>query len=317
MPVAGRRPAGSAGEMPAGELAGKILRLKKEKGAVILAHNYQPPEIQDIADHLGDSLDLSRLAAGLDEDVIIFCGVHFMAETAAILSPGKKVILPDPGAGCPMADMIDAGQLRGLQEKHPGAVTVMYVNSTAAVKALTDVCCTSANALAVIESIPEDRKIIFGPDKYLGGWVSLRTGRPMILWDGFCPSHQKILPDEIRKLREEHPGAVVMVHPEVNPAVEAEADEVLGTGAMIRFAGESEADTFIVGTEIGMCYRLEKLYPGKAFIPASPNAICPNMKKITLEKVLASLETLEPVITVDVKTADAARTAIERMIEIG
>jgi quinolinate synthase len=303
--------------MPASELVEKILQLKDKRGAVILAHNYQPPEIQDIADHLGDSLDLSRLAARLDEEIIIFCGVHFMAETAAILSPGKKVILPDPSAGCPMADMIDAGQLTALQEKHPGSVTVMYVNSTAEVKALTDICCTSANALPVIESIPEDNKIIFGPDQYLGGWVSVQTDRSMILWNGFCPSHQKILPEEIGALREQHPGAVVMVHPEVNPAVEAEADIVLGTGSMIKFAGESDAATFIVGTEVGMCYRLEKLYPEKTFIPASPNAICPNMKKISLEKVLASLESLEPVITVDNEIADAARTSKERMIEIG
>ena len=303
--------------MPASELVEKILRLKEEKGAVILAHNYQPPEIQDVADHLGDSLDLSRLAAKLEEEIIIFCGVHFMAETAAILSPEKKVILPDPQAGCPMADMIDAGGLRKLQEKHPGSVTVMYVNSTAEVKALTDICCTSANALAVIDSIPEDYKIIFGPDQYLGGWISLQTDRGMILWDGFCPSHQKIMPEEIRALRKQYPDAVVMVHPEVNPEIEAEADIALGTGSMIRYAGESEAETFIVGTEVGMCYRLEKLYPEKTFIPASPNAICPNMKKITLEKILASLETLGPVITVPAETADAARTAIERMIEIG
>ena len=303
--------------MPASELIEKILRLKEEMCAVILAHNYQPPEIQDVADHLGDSLDLSRLAANLEEEIIIFCGVHFMAETAAILSPDKKVILPDPNAGCPMAEMIDAAQLLKLQEKHPGAVTVMYVNSTAEVKALTDICCTSANALAVIDSIPEDDKIIFGPDQYLGGWISLQTDRSMILWDGFCPSHQKIMPEEIRTLREQHPDAVVMVHPEVNPEIEAEADVTLGTGSMIKFAGESDAATFIVGTEVGMCYRLEKLYPEKTFIPASPNAICPNMKKISLEKVLASLESLEPVVTVEKEIADAARTAIERMIEIG
>jgi quinolinate synthase len=303
--------------MPASEIVEKILRLKEEKGAVILAHNYQPPEVQDIADRLGDSLDLSRLAARLDEKVIIFCGVHFMAETAAILSPGKRVILPEPEAGCPMADMIDAEQLRELQAKHPGAATVMYVNSTAEVKALTDICCTSANAVDVVESIPEDMKIIFGPDQYLGGWVSMQTGRSMILWNGYCPSHQKIMPGEIRELRRRYPDAVVMVHPEVNPEIEAEADIALGTGGMIKFAGQSDAKTFIVGTEVGMCYRLEKLYPGKKFIPASPNAVCPNMKKISLEKILASLETLGPVVEVPEETADAARIAIERMIEIG
>jgi quinolinate synthase len=303
--------------MPARELIERILRLKEEKGAVILGHNYQPPEIQDIADHLGDSLDLSRLAATLDEDIVVFCGVHFMAETAAILSPDKKVILPELGAGCPMADMIDAARLKALQAKHPGAATVMYVNSTAEIKALTDICCTSANAVAVIESIPDEVKIIFGPDQYLGGWVSEQADRDMILWNGYCPSHQKIFPEEIRALKQEHPDAVVMVHPEVNPAIEAEADIALGTGGMIRFAGESDASVFIVGTEVGMCYRLEKLYPEKRFIPASPNAICPNMKKISLEKVLKSLETVGPVIEVEAGIADAARTAIERMIEIG
>ena len=303
--------------MPASELASRISELRAEKGAVILAHNYQPPEIQDIADHLGDSLDLSRLATGLDEEVIIFCGVHFMAETAAILSPEKRIILPEPEAGCPMADMIDPAGLRALQEKHPEAVTVMYVNSTAEVKALTDICCTSANAVAVVESIDPERKIIFGPDRYLGGWVSEQADRDMILWNGYCPSHQKILPEQIARLKVQHPDAVVMVHPEVNPPVAETADAVLGTGGMIRYAGESDAVTFIVGTEVGMCYRLEKLYPGKAFIPASPQAICPNMKKIDLEKVLASLETLEPVIEVPAETAEAARTAIERMIETG
>ena len=193
----------------------------------------------------------------------------------------------------------------------------MYVNSTAEVKALTDICCTSANALDVVDSIPEEKKIIFGPDQYLGGWISLQTDRSMILWNGFCPSHQKIMPEEIRALRKQHPDAVVMVHPEVNPEIEAEADITLGTGSMITFAGESEATTFIVGTEVGMCYRLEKRYPEKTFVPASPNAICPNMKKISLEKIFASLKNLGPVITVPKETADAARSAIERMIEIG
>jgi quinolinate synthase len=302
--------------MPAGELIGKILRLKEERGAVILAHNYQPPEIQDIADHLGDSLDLSRLAAKLPNEIIVFCGVHFMAETAAILSPRKKVILPDPTAGCPMADMIDAAGLRALQAKHPGAVTVMYVNSPAEVKAITDVCCTSANAVAVVESIPDEAKIIFGPDCNLGGWVSEKTDRDMILWNGWCPSHQKFVPEQVRELRRQHSGAVVMVHPEVSPEIEAEADVTLGTGGMIRFAGNSDAQLFIVGTEVGMCYRLSRLYPDKTFIPASEAAVCPNMKKITLEKVLRSLETLGPVVTVPKEIADAARGAIERMIEI-
>jgi quinolinate synthase len=275
----------------------KIDGLKRERDAVILGHNYQPPEIQDIADVLGDSLDLSRTAQSLSNRVIIFCGVHFMAETAAILSPEKKVILPEPTAGCPMADMITAKDLSAWKSEHPDAAVVMYVNSTAEVKALTDICCTSANAVKVIESIPAEREIIFGPDRFLGGWVSQQTGRKMILWKGYCPSHQRIFVEQIRELKKKHPGAAIMVHPEVNPAIAAEADAILGTGGMIRYAGESRATTFIVGTEVGM--------------------LCRNMKKITLEKVLRSLETLEPVITVPKETASLARGAIERMIAIG
>ncbi len=303
--------------MPKRELVEKIQQLKAERGATILAHNYQPPEIQDIADQLGDSLDLSRLAQGIEEKVIIFCGVHFMAETAAILSPDKRIILPDPSAGCPMADMLDVEDLVSLERENPGAAIVMYVNSTAEVKAHTDICCTSANAVKVVESIPAARTIIFGPDQYLGGWIQKQTSREMIIWNGFCPSHQKIFPEQIEELRKLHPDAIVMVHPEVNPGVSDVADQVLGTGGMIRFAGESAAGTFIVGTEVGMVYRLEKLYPEKRFIPASAQAVCPNMKKISLEKILASLESLEPVIEVAPDIAERARSSIARMIEIG
>ena len=303
--------------MPKVELARRIRRLKDERNAVILAHNYQPPEIQDIADHLGDSLDLSRLAQRVEQEVIVFCGVHFMAETAAILSPEKRVILPDPTAGCPMADMLSVDDLLSLKKEHPDAEVVMYVNSTAEVKAHTDICCTSANAVTVVERVPEDRELIFGPDQYLGRWVERQTEREMIIWRGFCPSHQKIVSAHIEELKERYPDAVVMVHPEVHPEVSRMADAVLGTGGMIRFAGESRAEIFIVGTEVGMVHRLSTLYPEKRFIEASRQAICPNMKKITLEKVLASLETLEPVITVPVGIADRARRPIERMIEIG
>lgn len=302
--------------MSASDISRKIEELKREAGAVVLAHNYQPPEIQDIADHLGDSLDLSRLAERLDEPVIVFCGVHFMAETAAILSPHKKVILPEPLAGCPMADMMGAGDLHELKKQNPEAAVVTYVNSTAEVKALTDICCTSANAVKVIDSIPAGRMIVFGPDRFLGGWVASQTGREMILWRGYCPTHQRILPEHIEKMREKHPGAVVMVHPEVHPRTAALADEVLGTGGMIRFAGESAADTFIVGTEAGMVYRLQKACPGKKFVAASPTAICRNMKRTTLEKVLDSLDRLEPVIEVPAPIAEKARTAIRRMVEI-
>jgi quinolinate synthase len=303
--------------MPKEELAQRIERLKRERGAVILAHNYQPPEIQDIADHLGDSLDLSRLAQHIEQGVIIFCGVHFMAETAAILSPEKRIILPDPTAGCPMADMLSLDDLLSLKEEHPNSEVVMYVNSTAEVKAHTDICCTSANAVKVVEGIPDEREIIFGPDQYLGKWVQRQTERKMIIWRGFCPSHQRIIPAHIEELRESYPDAVVMVHPEVHPEVSRMADVVLGTGGMLRFAGESRAAIFIVGTEVGMVYRLSRLYPEKRFIEASRLAICPNMKKITLEKVLSSLESMEPAVTVPVEIADRARGSIERMIEIG
>jgi len=294
----------------------KIVDLKKERKAVILAHNYQPPEIQDLADHLGDSLALSQMARDLDSSIIIFCGVLFMAETASILSPEKKVILPEPGAGCPLADMVTAKALRELKEKHPRAAVVTYVNSPAEVKAETDICCTSANALKVVRSIPPGREIIFGPDRNLGTWVSSQANRDLILWQGFCPVHQMFSVDKIRELRREHPGAYVMVHPEVPSEIIAEADAALGTGGMIRRAGEIDAGTFIVGTEVDMTYRLKTLYPGKNFIPASYGAICKNMKKITLQKVLHSLESLKPVITVPDETAEAARGAIEKMVEI-
>jgi quinolinate synthase len=302
--------------MPKRELVQKIGKLKAERGAIILAHNYQPPEIQDIADRLGDSLDLSRYAAEASEKTIVFCGVHFMAETAAILAPEKKIILPDPKAGCPMADMMRAEDLVAMKRRHPGAVVVTYVNSTADVKAETDVCCTSANAVRIVRSVPPDKEIIFGPDRYLGGWVARETGREMILWQGFCPTHQKIFPEQIRDLKAKHPEGIVMVHPEVNPAATALADAVLGTGGMIAYVAKSPARTFIVGTEVGMIHRLQKEFPDRTFIPASKHAVCPNMKMITLEKVAKSLETLEPTIAVEPSVADRARTAIRLMIEI-
>ena len=302
--------------MPKRELVEKILALKAERDAIILAHNYQPPEIQDVADRLGDSLDLSRFAASAAEKAVIFCGVHFMAETAAILSPEKTVILPEPTAGCPMADMMNAGGLVALKEKHPGSVVVTYVNSTAEVKAETDICCTSANATRVVQAVPEGKTIIFGPDKYLGGWVAARTGRKMILWEGYCPTHQKIHPEHILEQRKAHPGAVVMVHPEVNPAVAAVADAVLGTGGMIAYVEKSPAREFVVGTETGMVYRLQKKYPDRRFFAAATHALCPNMKKITLEKIATSLETLGPVIAVEPEVAVRARRAIRAMLEV-
>jgi len=302
--------------MPKRQLVEKILALKAERDAIILAHNYQPPEIQDVADRLGDSLDLSRFAASASEKMIVFCGVHFMAETAAILSPGKTVVLPDPKAGCPMADMMCAEDLVALKKKHPGAVVVTYVNSTAEVKAETDICCTSANATRVVESVPAGRPIIFGPDKYLGGWVAARTGREMVLWQGYCPTHQKILPEHIVEQRRLHPGAVVMVHPEVNPAVTSLADVVLGTGGMIAHVEKSPAREFVVGTETGMVYRLQKKFPDRSFYAATKHALCPNMKKITLEKLARSLESPGPGISVEPGIAGRARRAILAMLDI-
>ena len=302
--------------MPKRQLVEKILALKAERDAVILAHNYQPPEIQDVADRLGDSLDLSRFAASAVEKVIIFCGVHFMAETAAILSPEKTILLPDPTAGCPMADMMCAEDLLALKKKHPGSVVVTYVNSTAEVKAETDICCTSANAMRVVQTVPEGKPIIFGPDKYLGGWVAAQTGRSMILWQGYCPTHQKIHPEHILEQRRLHPAAFVMVHPEVNPAVASLADAVLGTGGMIACVEKSAAREFVVGTETGMVYRLQKKFPDRQFFAATKHALCPNMKKIPLEKVVKSLESLGPAVAVEPGVADRARRAIRAMLEL-
>ena len=302
--------------MPKRQLVEKIAALKADRDAIVLAHNYQPPEIQDIADKLGDSLDLSRFAAAASEKVIVFCGVHFMAETAAILAPEKTVILPDPAAGCPMADMMCAEDLVAIKKKHPGSVVVTYVNSTAEVKAETDICCTSANAMRVIQSVPQGKPIIFGPDKYLGGWVAAQAGRPIILWQGYCPTHQKIHPEHIEEQRRIHPTAVVMVHPEVNPAVASLADAVLGTGGMIAYVEKSPAREFVVGTETGMVYRLRKKFPDREFFAATKHALCPNMKKITLEKVAKSLESLGPVVAVEPGIAGRARRAILAMLEV-
>ncbi len=292
----------------------RIQILKSERNAVILAHNYQRPEVQDIADFTGDSLGLSRQAAATEAAVIVFCGVHFMAETAAILSPQKTVLLPDIHAGCPMADMINADQLREMKSKHPDAVVVCYVNSSAEVKAECDYCCTSANATAIIESIPEDREIIFVPDKFLGKYTAEVTGRNMIFWQGYCPTHACIDPQDIRDLKKTHPNAKVIVHPECPSRVVELADAVLSTSGMCDFTRDDEAQEFIVATELGMLHRLKNENPGKRFYPATPNAVCPNMKTITLEDVLWSLEDMQHVITVDPHIAAAARKAIDRMV---
>lgn len=298
------------------ELIEKIQDLKQQRNAVILAHNYQPGPVQDIADFVGDSLGLSREAAATDAEVIVFCGVLFMAETAAILSPEKTVLLPDKHAGCPMADMITAEQLQKLKDGHPDALAVCYVNTPAEVKALCDYCCTSGNAVELINSLPKDRKIIFVPDKYLGMYVMDITGRDMVLWPGYCPTHVKITVDDIRAAKELHPGAVVMAHPECTQQVRAIADRMLSTGQMLKFAKEDPAKSFIVATEEGIIHTLKKQNPDKEFHSAGERAICPNMKKITLEKVLWSLEDTEYKITVPEDIRIKAKAALDRMLEI-
>jgi quinolinate synthase len=295
----------------------KILYLKKKRNAVILAHNYQLGEVQDVADFVGDSLDLSQKAAETDADVIVFCGVHFMAETASILSPDKTVLLPDDHAGCPMADMVTAEQLRVKKQENPGVVVVCYVNSSAEVKAESDVCCTSANAVKVVESVSSTNDILFIPDQYLGHYASTITGREMILWPGYCPTHLRIQPQHITSLKEEYPRAKVVVHPECRPEVAALADEVLSTGGICRFVKNTQSEEIIVGTEIGIIHRLKKENPGKKFIPVSEQAVCSRMKMITLERVLWSLEEMAPQVKVPDEIRLKAQAAVDKMLEIG
>ncbi|MFO7773971.1 MAG: quinolinate synthase NadA [Dehalococcoidia bacterium] len=298
------------------ELTDRIGKLKESRKAVILAHNYQLGEVQDIADFVGDSLELSQKAARTDASVIVFCGVHFMAETTSILCPDKVVLLPDMNAGCPMADMITAERLREKKKEHPQAAVVCYVNSSAEVKADSDICCTSANAVQVVKSL-NAQEILFVPDQYLGHYVSTRTGKKMILWPGFCPTHARIKPETIRRLKREYPQAKVVVHPECTPEVIALADEVLSTGGMCRYARRDEVEEMIVGTEIGIIHRLRKENPGKRFIPVSEQAVCPNMKLITLEKVLWSLEEMSPEVKVPEEIRLRAKAAVDKMLEIG
>ncbi len=297
-------------------IAAEIRKLKAERDAVILAHNYQPGEVQDIADFVGDSLDLSIRASQTDARIIVFCGVHFMAETAALLCPGRTVLLPDEHAGCPMADMVTAEQLREEKRKSPRAAVVGYVNTSAAVKAECDICCTSGNAIKVINSLPQDIPILFVPDRHLGAYVAAQTGRKMTLWPGYCPTHQFIRAGDIAALKQQYPGAQVLVHPECSGEVTAMADAVLGTGGMLTYARESAADTFIIGTESGIIHRLTKENPGKQFIPASERAVCPNMKRISLEKILWSLQDLRHEVRVPEELRVRAKTAVDRMISI-
>ena len=295
----------------------RIIKLKAERNAVILAHNYQLPEVQDIADFVGDSLGLSMTAAKTDSEVIVFCGVHFMAETAKILSPSKTVLLPDPKAGCPMADMIDAEGLTALQARYPDAVTLCYVNTSADVKAHCDYCCTSGNALKMVQHILKNHdEIIFVPDKYLAHYVSQQVGRNFIVWEGFCPTHARIEPDDIVQAREAHPQAKVLVHPECPPSLTRLADMVGSTEKMCHFVHDDAATEFIIGTEPGIIHRMKKENPSKIFYPVSDRAVCPNMKRNTLEKILWSLTDMTYEITVPQETMDKARGSIERMLEI-
>src|SRR3954451_19410621 len=326
-------PAGTAPVDPVEltRMAAEVRALAEERNAVILAHNYQVPEVQDVAHFVGDSLGLSRQAATADADVIAFCGVHFMAETASILSPGKAVLLPDLGAGCSLADSITADQLRAWKGDHPGAIVVMYVNTTAAVKALTDYCCTSSNAVQVVEHIRrehgDDVEILFGPDMWLGAYVERVTGRRMHVWDGECHVHAGIRPADISAVRDAHPGAEFMIHPECGCTtqvmeyvaagdVDPERTHMLSTGGMLDFARSSEADTFIVATETGMLHPLAKENPGKDFIPANRAAACRYMKMITLPKLRDALRDLSPQVRVEPELAERARVPIERMVAI-
>ena len=298
-------------------LPDEIRQLARERRAVILAHNYCLPEVQEVADYTGDSLELARRATQVDADVIVFCGVSFMAETAKILNPAKTVLIPDPTAGCPMADMITGAQLRELKARHPGAKAVCYVNSTAEVKAECDICVTSGNAEKVMKTFGPEETILFVPDQHLGGHVAGLLGRKYELWQGYCPVHAALTAEAIAKARAAHPGAVVMVHPECAAPVRDAADQALSTGGMCKFARESAATDFIVGTEVGILHRLRKENPGKRFHPVLETLVCANMKKTTLANVRDALRDLKTEVVVPLDIAVKAREAIEKMLAVG
>jgi quinolinate synthase len=300
----------------------EVRALAAERGAVILAHNYQLPDVQDVADYVGDSLGLSRQAAATDASLIVFCGVHFMAETAKILSPDKTVLLPDMGAGCSLAESITADELRQWKAQHPGAVVVSYVNTSAAVKAESDYCCTSGNAREVIRAIPEDREILFLPDMYLGLWAERETGRKLTIWLGECHVHAGIRPSDIDQWIANDPEAEFMVHPECGCASQAMAfgnarTHILSTEGMVNFAKSSSAPRFRVATETGILHRLEKDAPGKQFLPVNDKAVCRYMKMITLEKTRDALRDWKHEVTVEPDVAAKAKLAIDRMVAIG
>jgi quinolinate synthase len=315
-----------------GRMQDEVRALASERKAVILAHNYQLPEVQDVADFVGDSLGLSRQAASTESELIVFCGVHFMAETASVLSPGKKVLIPDLRAGCSLSESITAEQLRAWKAEHPGAIVVMYVNTSAEVKAETDYCCTSSNAVAVVEHIfrehGEDTEILFGPDMWLGAYVERVTGRGMQVWDGECHVHAGIRPSDLNALRESEPGAELLIHPEcgcttqvmeyvASGDVAAEGTHFLSTEGMMRFAQGSESDTMIVATETGILHRMRQESPDKRFLAANEAAVCRYMKMITLPKLRDSLRELKYEVRVPPKIVERARLPIARMVAIG
>ena len=297
------------------ELIQEIRQLAAERDALILAHNYQRDEIQALADVCGDSLGLSQEAARTDKQVIVFCGVHFMAESAAILAPEKTVLLPRPDAGCPMADMITADGVRLMRAQHPGAPVVTYVNSSAAVKAESDICCTSANAVRVVNSLP-DAEVILTPDRNLGMYIARHTSKRCHLWDGYCPTHERLTVADVRQAQTDYPDALFMAHPECPPEVLDLADHICSTSGMYSYAHQSPAKRFIVGTEAGILYRLRLENPDKEFILPTTRLICPNMKLTSLEDLYQSLVTMSPIITVEADIASRARIALDRMLAV-
>ncbi|MDR1044354.1 MAG: quinolinate synthase NadA [Candidatus Adiutrix sp.] len=292
----------------------EIQQLKQQRQALILAHNYTLPEIQDAADFVGDSLELSVRARDCQAPLIVFCGVRFMAETAKILSPDSVVLHPNPRAGCPMADMAEVPAVERYRRDNPGTVLLAYVNTTAAVKTMVDICCTSGNAEAVLKSIPAGQKIMFLPDANLGRNLSAKLARPMELWPGFCPTHNRITPEIIRKAQSQWPGALTLVHLECHPSVVALADQALSTGGMLKYARSAASKRFIIGTESGLVYRLKKENPDKEFLTLSPEPLCPNMKKISLDDVLFALRDLAPAVELPGEVIEKARRPIEKML---
>ncbi len=294
----------------------RIKQLKKERNAIILAHNYQRGDVQDVADFVGDSFGLSKIAVSSGADVIVFCGVDFMAESAAVLNPDKTVLMPELSAQCPMAAMITAESLKLEKNKYPNAAVVCYVNTPASVKAESDICCTSANAVKVVNALPEE-EIIFVPDRNLALFVAAYTKKKIIPWNGYCPTHHLILAGDILLEKEEHPSALVLVHPECRPDVVALADKVLSTEGMLNYVRQSNSKEFIIGTEVGLLHRLGKENPGKTFIPATSYAVCPNMKMNTLGSIIRALEKNEHVINVPEDIRIKAKLALDRMLEVG